>query len=112
MQIFIGTLSLIVVEFLILPYIDSFAYVKKSLLIHAVFGFVLGIVNNIIGLTSPTGNALYVVILIWSRNKALKIMQKEHPDMKDVSGHSVVNNSKIILFISYTLGFVIYKLFV
>ena len=100
-EIFIAGLSYFLVTFAVMPFLDSFAYTRKNVLLHGAFGAIAAYIHSLVGLNGLTINLFYLGVLYYTKKEGYKSMQTTHPEMNDVMGHMTVERANTFFYITF-----------
>lgn len=112
MNILILIISYLISVFLVFPYLDSFAYVKKNVLLHLLYGILTAYLHIVLGLSGLIINVIYLLVIYFSKQSASKNTQKNNSKMDDIFGHIVVANALKTYLIAYSVMYLLLNLFI
>lgn len=100
-------MSLLIVTIGVFPFLDSFAYTKKNIILHLVFGILIAFVNTKIGFNGLIDNIFYIVALVLIYKKGFKDFLQKHSEMDDMFGHNIVKKANYLLIFAYFVTYLI-----
>lgn len=106
MVLLYGLISLLLVTIGVIPYLNSFAYIKKNVFLHIISGALLAIINSKVGFVGVIDNIFYLLAFFFITKNGLENFEKKNPDMNDALGHNVVREANYIFMISYSIVYI------
>ena len=108
MGLIIGIIIYIILTIGILPYANSYSYVKYSVVPHFILAILTVYVNTKLGFNGLIENILFLALFHYSSQGSLNSLEKDKDSgMDDIFGHMIVRKANNLFVIVY---FIVYLL--